>query len=317
MPHINFKYKSLILLFCVAFSCQTFAQNLSANSKQKPSVENVSFKTYTYAIKGTDTLKMDVFTPKNIDKNVKLPLLLWMHGGGFSGSHRAYPDDKNLVKYAANNQHYIGISIDYRLLRKNTATGFGCDCPKDDKLETFKQAAIDYLDAAKYIVEHANELQVDITKIIAGGSSAGAEGSLNAVFMRDYFIADKEKYKDVKFAGVFSCAGAIVNASYITKENAVPSVLYHGTKDQLVPFDNAPHHYCDPNKDGYIMLDGSNVIAKKLELFDTAYYFNIVKEARHEISRIPFEELDIVFNFFDRTIINDELVQTKIIKTKK
>lgn len=272
--------------------------------------------TYTFSIKGNDTIKLDVFTPKNIKKSDTLPVLLWMHGGGFAGSHRAYPDDNKLVKYVAKEQNYIGVSIDYRQLRKNTATGFGCDCSKDEKLETFKQAVIDYMDAAKYIVAHAKELQIDTTKIIAGGSSAGAEGILNAVFMREYFLDNAEAYDEVQFAGVFSCAGAVVDASYINKDNVVPSVLYHGTKDQLVPFDNAAHHFCEPTRDGYIILDGSNVIAKKLEDLETAYYFNIVKEGRHEVSSIPFEDLDKIFNFFEQTIINNEVIQTKIIKTK-
>lgn len=273
--------------------------------------------TYTYSIKGKDTLNLDVYTPENIKKTDTLPVLLWMHGGGFAIGHRDYIDDENLVKYAAKKQNYIGISISYRLLRKETKTGFGCNCTKDEKLETFKQAAIDYMDAAKYVVEHAKELQIDTTKIIAGGSSAGAEGILNAVFMREYFVDNAEAYSNVKFAGVFSCAGAMVDASYLTKNNAVPSVLYHGTKDQLVPYGNAPHHYCAPTKDGYIMLDGSKIIADKLDEFETSYYFNIVKEARHEISRIPYEELDKVFNFFERTVLNDEVIQTKIIKIKE
>ena len=260
---------------------------------------------------------MDVFTPKNIKKDEKLPVLLWMHGGGFSGSNRAYPDDNKLVKYVAKEQNYIGVSIDYRLLRKNKITGFGCDCTKDEKLETFKQAVIDYLDAAKFLVERAKTLQIDTTKIIAGGSSAGAEGILNAVFMRNYFILNKNKYKNVKFAGVFACAGAVVDASYINETNSIPTVLYHGTHDQLVPFGNAAHHYCDQKKDGYIMLDGSKIIAAKLEEFDTSYYFNIVKGGRHEISKIPFQDLEKVFNFFEQTIINDELIQTKVIKTKQ
>jgi acetyl esterase/lipase len=273
-------------------------------------------ETYIYSIKGKDTLRMDVFTPINIKKSDTLPVLLWMHGGGFSGSHRAYPDDNKMVRYAAKDQNYIGVSIDYRLLRKGMKTGFGCDCTKDEKLETFKQAAIDYLDAAKYLVDRAKTFQIDTTKIIAGGSSAGAEGILNAVFMKDYFIEKKEDYKNVSFAGVFSCAGAVVDASYITKENAVPSVLYHGTDDQLVPFGNAPHHFCDPSKAGYIMLDGSEIIADKLEEFETSYYFNIVKGGGHEVSAIPFDDLDKVFQFFEKTVSNKEVIQTKIIKTK-
>lgn len=275
-----------------------------------------NMETYIYSIKGKDTLRLDVFTPKNIKKSDSLPVLLWMHGGGFSGSHRAYPDDTNLVKYVAEKQNYIGVSIDYRLLRKNTATGFGCDCTKDEKMETFKQAAIDYLDAAKFLVEHAQSLQIDPAKIIAGGSSAGAEGILNAVYMKDYFVTDKDAYNNVSFAGVFSCAGAVVDSRYITEENAVPAVLYHGTNDRLVPFSKASHHYCDPKNDGYIMLDGSEVIADQLEEFDTAYSFNIVIGGGHEIARIPFEDLETIFNFFEQTMLNKEVIQTKITRTK-
>jgi len=301
----------------VAFICQIVAQSQYINSSVKSLEENVDFKTYTYAIKGKDTLKMDVFTPKEIKKGEKLPLLLWMHGGGFSGSHRAYPDDRNLVAYAAKEQNYIGVSIDYRLLRKNKPTGFGCDCPKDEKLETFKQAAIDYLDAAKFLVDRAEMFQIDTTKVIAGGSSAGAEGSLNAVFMKDYFIPNKMAYANVKFAGVFSCAGAVLDASYIVANNAVPSVLYHGNNDRLVPFGNASHHLCDPKKDGYLVLDGSGVIAEKLEEFGAAYYFNIVKGGGHEIARIPSEDFGKIFNFFERTVTNKEVIQTKVLKTKQ
>jgi acetyl esterase/lipase len=273
-------------------------------------------KTYIYDIKGIDTLRLDVYTPENIKSTDTLPVILWMHGGGFSGSHRAYPEDKKLMEYAATEQNYIGVSIDYRLLRKNKPTGFGCDCTKDEKLETFREAVRDYMDAAKYIVEHSNELQIDTSKIIAGGSSAGAEGILNAVFMREYFLDNAESYNQVVFAGVFSCAGAMVDASYLMLENAVPSVLFHGTKDQQVPFNNAPHHYCDKTEDGYLMLDGSEVIAEKLEQFETAFYFNIVKEGEHEISAIPFKDLEKIFAFFERTVLNDEIIQTKIIQTK-
>jgi len=271
--------------------------------------------TYTYSIKGKDTLKLDVYTPENIKSGDKLPTLLWMHGGGFSGGSRDYKDDAQLCQYAAQNG-YIGISISYRLLRKGTKTGFGCDCPKEEKLNVFKQAAIDYLDAAAFVVNNAEELQIDSNFIIAGGSSAGAEGTLNAVFMREHFTDDLEKYKDVKFSGMFSCAGAVVNANYITKENAIPSVFYHGTEDNLVPFANAPHHYCNPEKPGFLYLDGAKVIVEKLETLETSYYFNIVKGGKHEISAIPFEELNMVFNFFERTILNNEVIQTKIIKTK-
>ncbi|RXJ51445.1 alpha/beta hydrolase [Gelidibacter gilvus] len=270
--------------------------------------------TYTYAIKGLDTLKMDVYTPKKIKKNDSVPVLLWMHGGGFVGGSKSYPSEVRLAELAAE-KGYLGISISYRLTRKGQLTGFGCDCPRADKLLTFKNAAIDFLDAAKFIYENKDLLGADTTKIIAGGSSAGAEGMLNAVYMREYFIDNLKNYEKIKFAGVFSLAGAMVNADYVSKGNALPSVFFHGTADNLVPFASAAHHLCKPEKKGYIILDGSSTIVDKLVELEMPYYFYKVIGGKHELSNIPFDQLDDVFEFFNKTIFKREVIQTvRIIK---
>lgn len=270
--------------------------------------------TYTYAVKGMDTLQMDVYTPKKMKKNDSIPVMLWMHGGGFVSGNRNYPSEVKLAELSAENG-YLGVSISYRLTRKGQAAGFGCDAPKAEKLMTFKYAAIDFMDAAKFIYDNKVLLGADPTKIIAGGSSAGAEGMLNAVYMREYFIDDLKNYEHVKFAGVFSLAGAMVNADYVTKANAVPSVFFHGTADQLVPFASAPHHKCKPERKGYLLLDGSAVIVDKLVELEMPYYFHKVIGGKHELSSIPFDQLTEVFNYFDQTIMKREIIQTtKIIR---
>ncbi|MDA0177775.1 MULTISPECIES: alpha/beta hydrolase [Mesoflavibacter] len=274
-------------------------------------------ETYIYAIKGKDTLKLDIYKPRRVKKNQKLPVFVWMHGGGFSGGTRDNKYEKKLAKYVAKKQGYVSVSISYRLLRKGTKTGFGCNCSKQEKLETFKQAAIDYLDAVNYLITHSDKFNIDTSKIIAGGSSAGAEGVLNAVYMKPYFIEDLEPYNQIKFAGVMSCAGAMVDANYISDKNAIPTVMLHGTKDPLVPFDNAPHHFCKKDQPGYIFLDGSNVIANKLHQLNSSYYFKVINDAGHEIAGIPFKDLKKIFEFFNQTIIEQDIVQTKIFKTKK
>ncbi|NMH86792.1 alpha/beta hydrolase [Flavivirga algicola] len=292
------KNKFLIAAFCLC-AC-VFSQNK---------------ETYTYAVKEADSLKIDVYKPNNIKKSDRLPVVLWMHGGGFAGGKRDNPAEVKMMKYLTE-QGYIGISISYRLLLKNLKINSGCDCPKTFKLDIFRQATIDYLDAAKYVVNNKDVLQVDPTKIIAGGSSAGAEGVLGAVYQKDIFVDDISKYNAVNFSGVISLAGALLNTDYISKYNAVPTVLFHGTDDKLVPIGKASHHYCAIDKLGYLILNGSEEIADKLDDLNTSYYFHKVIGGGHELCQIPFKEMKTVLDFFNKTIYDEITIQTKKIITK-
>jgi acetyl esterase/lipase len=290
-----------LFLFCILIiSGVLFAQNKS---------------TFIYSIKGADTLRMDVYSPSNLDRNDSLPVLLWMHGGGFAGGSRDNGDEVKLAKYATNHG-YIGISISYRLTRKGTESGFGCDCPAKDKIETFRGATIDFLDAAQFVIENNRKLKVNANKIIAGGSSAGAEAVLSAVYMKDYYVTDKSKYQDIHFAGLLSLAGAMVDPSYISLRTAVPTVLFHGSEDNLVPFAKGAHHQCSNSQPGFLILYGSEVISTKLRTLGKSFYFNEVKGGKHEISGIPFVQLDEIFKFFNSTIFQKEIIQTKRIIDK-
>ncbi|WP_353936380.1 carboxylesterase family protein [uncultured Olleya sp.] len=269
-----------------------------------------TMKTYTYATKGLDTLKLDVYTPENVKPTDSLPVIIWMHGGGFSGGGRNGIDEFNIVK-AANKNGYIGVSISYRLLRKGTKTGFGCNCSKEDKLFAFNQAVIDFLDATNFVYQNSNMLQVDTSKMIAAGSSAGAETALHVAFMKRFFIPNVDSYKNIKYAGVIGFSGAIVDIDYLTSENAIPVALTHGTKDYAVPFGTAPHQNCNPKKPGYITLHGAKTITQKLEQLNSSYYLNIVNEGNHDAANVHPEDLDDVFYFLNKTVLNNEIIQTK------
>ena len=82
-------------------------------------------------------------------------------------------------------------------------------------------------------------------------------------------------------------AGAIPDTSKIYDESAVPSLLFHGTDDNLVPYASASHHYCEKNKPGYLVLHGSHTIAEKLKKLEVPYWLHTTCGGAHELSNSP------------------------------
>ncbi|MCH4821772.1 alpha/beta hydrolase fold domain-containing protein [Gramella lutea] len=299
-----------ILSILLLFSCVQVigAQELLIDSlyKVRP------LQTEIYAEKDGEELIIDLYLPEK-NNSEKLPLIVWMHGGGFAGGSPKNPQEIQFAKMAASRGYAVGL-ISYRLVRKGTATGFGCDFDATGKLKTFQLAAEDFMDAVLYLEKKAENFNIDTENIIVGGSSAGAEAVLNAVYNPDLMFEDTSKFSNLNISAVFSLAGAIADVRYLTKEQAIPGIFFHGTADNLVPYATAPHHYCENNKPGYLILDGSKTIVDKLEKLDTSYLFYTFQDARHEISGMPFQYLPQVFEFLKNVVFNDQKIQSTIYK---
>ena len=276
--------------------------------------------TMQYAEVNGEKLYVDVYR-SNTSNTALQPVIIWMHGGGFSVGSRDNTPDVRFMNEVVNNG-YVGVSISYRLLRKGTETGFGCNCPAEDKRTVFREAAKDLWKAIVFVNEHATDWQLDTSKIIVGGSSAGAEGVMNAIYLKDWVFQNKEsdEYKateQVNIAGVLSFAGAVVDDRYLTEQTAVPGLFYHGLQDNLVPYGSAPHHYCDANMPGYIWLDGSLPVHDKLNQLNVANLLVTYTEGKHEISGVPFNDLPLLFTWINRLFVEKEMIQAHIIKEKK
>lgn len=276
-------------------------------------------KTYTYALVDGQELKLDVYMPSSAsDYELPRAALVWMHGGGFAvGSRDNDPDKRFMEEVIKHNM--VGISFSYRLLRKDQKTGFGCDCPASVKEEVFREAALDFWRAIDYITQHSDDWNIDPSKLIVGGSSAGAEGVLNAVYIRDWVFQNgvPDEFKTVsqtKFAGVLSLAGAVVDARYMTEQNSPPGLFYHGVKDNLVPYGTAPHHYCTASQPGYIFLDGAETVSQKLNDYQVQNILMSYPEGKHEISGVPFEHIDELFYWMDQLFLKK--VQIQAVMTK-
>lgn len=292
------KEKFLFILVFVSLS-------INAQERYLETVfEGVGVETISYY----SNLELDVYTPLN-DTETNRPLLLLVHGGGFSGGKRDNPLERSFSKDMAS-RGYIVASMTYRLTRKGK--GFGCDCPEAEKRDTFLNASQDVYRATEFLIEHSASLGIDSKKIILVGSSAGAEAVLNAAFMQNDPEYSAILKAPIQFAGVISFAGALLSASEITTENAVPSLFFHGKKDRLVPYKTAAHHYCDPDAKGYILLDGSKTIAKKLWKLNAPAQLAKDPKGNHDWANIAYKRTDRISKFIWLTIINGEKIRKRV-----
>ncbi|MGQ7870991.1 alpha/beta hydrolase [Sunxiuqinia sp. sy24] len=279
--------QSFILLF-ITFT--TFAQQRYLEEI----ADSVQTDTFTYIQKDGQNLKLDVYTPA-FDNHYSRPVLLYIHGGGFSGGTRNGASTIEFCEKIAR-RGYVAVSISYRLTRQGTPTGFGCDCPTEEKMATFRAAVEDIQDATYFLIENREQLGIDPYQIILSGSSAGAESALMTAYQPPYcYDLDKGP---VNYAGVISMAGAIPDTTKIYAESAVPSLLFHGTCDNLVPYGTAPHHYCNEDKPGYLILHGAKTVANRLHQLDKPYWLYTLCGENHRIAGSPMtEQFDEIISF--------------------
>ena len=272
--------------------------------------DTINKETYEYSVKDGASLKFDFYHPEN-DTSQMRPLLVFMHGGGFAIGKR---DDEEIIKLAENfaRKGYVVASISYRLSRKDK--GFNCDTSVEDKMEAFRLAGEDLLDAICFLIDRKEKFRINPEKIIMGGSSAGAETILMATYDKDIFFKTSEKYKNIKPAAIISLAGALTNIELITSKNAYPGIFFHGTEDPLVPYETAPHHYCDKNKAGYLILHGSKTLADKLKELNSDYLLYTITGGKHDIFEITPEKFSAIVDFLFTVVIKEKTYQKHLVK---
>ncbi|MFD1061912.1 carboxylesterase family protein [Winogradskyella litorisediminis] len=291
--------KYIFTLFILFLTLQSEAQ-----TEYLDSLYAVEKSTHTYLKLGKkDSLQLDFYKPVGDQK--KRPLLLYVHGGGFSGGQR---DDENTIQfsYKMAEKGYAVASISYQLIMKKI--GFGCDTKTKEKIKAFDTAAEDISEAIKFILKNDDIFNVDEEKVVISGTSAGAEAVLHLAYVHENIILPRK----FKFAGVIGMAGAIININNVTSETAIPTQLFHGTNDNLVPYYIAAHHYCSPNDKGYMMLYGSRAIADRLKGLGKTYYLFSINGGTHSWSGIPMSRCIMeVTDFLYNDVLNNAKRQTE------
>ena len=289
--------KLLLSLFSVFLLTGTYAQERYLEEIS----DSVLAETFTYTQKDGQNLDLDIYTPA-FDDETKRPVFLYVHGGGFSGGTRNGKGTVEFCKKIAK-RGYTAVSISYRLTRKGKDTAFGCDCPANEKLATFDAAVEDLQDATYFLIENREQFGIDPQTIIISGSSAGAETVLNAAYQAPFCYGLESG--PVAYAGVVSMAGAIPDTAKIYEESAIPSLFFHGTCDNLVPYASASHHYCNENQPGYLVLHGSKTIADKLDRLGKPYWLHTTCGGNHSLAGSPMSDyFEEIMDFCHRFVLN-------------
>ena len=200
--------------------------------------------TYLVAHRDTCDLYMDVYEPVAVPGDtLDRPTVMFVFGGGFIMGRR---DDPWVLPWfkLLNENGYRVVSVDYRLGLKGIRMKF--DLFHLIQSANYTKKAVDMgvedvFASVRYLADHAEELGVDMDKIVLSGSSAGAMISLSSELEACNRTSRAIEYlpEGFHFAGVMSFAGAIMSDSGKPeyKRPPCPQLLIHGTKDGAVAYD--------------------------------------------------------------------------------
>jgi acetyl esterase/lipase len=121
-------------------------------------VDGITFSRICYKTIKTCSLNMNVFWPKGIEEGERRTCILFFHGGGWTGGSPAQLHPQ-AVYFASRGA--VAISARYRLAGKPEPSPRLC--------------LLDAKSAVRYVRSHADGLRIDPDRIVAGGSSAGAQ----------------------------------------------------------------------------------------------------------------------------------------------
>jgi len=263
-------------------------------------------QTINYFKNDTLSLDLDLFLPENISSDTDLPLVIFVHGGGFSGGTR--DGGYAFCKYMAQNG-YAAATITYTLYMKNKK--FSCDGVLPEKIKAFNYGANDLWLSTLFFLNNATKYHINPEKIFIAGSSAGGETVLHAAFWNQKLMAmyGKTLPENFKYAGLISGAGAIMDLNLITKENKIPMFFFHGNGDVTVPYGTAAHHYCPVNSSGWLMLFGSYSIFNHLKSMKGMTHLYSYCGGGHEYSAELFNKNQAYILTFMNDVLKGKVYQ--------
>lgn len=282
--------KNLLLTICLCLLASiTFAQQKF---------------TYEYAVKDTNHLKLDVYTPAQ--PHEMHPCMIFVFGGGFVGGARDDKQIPELMKYYTD-KGWVVVAIDYRLGLKGAEHLSVISGIKKFRL-AIEMAGEDLISATDYILKHLLQTPnwtINPDHIVTIGSSAGAITVLQA----DYFLGNRTHNATLlpdtfHYAGVMSFSGLIYSTQGKVKYRVhapAPTLFCHGTVDQLVPYNKIQIF----NQGTF----GSNALVKRFEKYDYPYHLRRYEGMGHEVAGYYKYEFKMMDEFIEDYVFGKKRLQ--------
>jgi acetyl esterase/lipase len=200
-----------------------------------------------YASVDGQSLRLDLYIPEKTDH--KPPLLVWIHGGGWTKGSKAQ-FNPIFVRLTANG--YAAASIDYRL----------------DGIVSHPKQIHDCKGAIRWLRAKSDKYGYDVTRIGVGGGSAGGhlvlllglsndveelEGTVGGNLEQSsqvhavvdlygpsalgLFAEESERFRHNKTPELLKSASPL---NYLSNDDP-PLLIFHGDNDQVVPLSQSEH----------------------------------------------------------------------------
>jgi acetyl esterase/lipase len=174
----------------------------------------------------TITLQLDVYEPTG-DTVEARPVIVWVHGGGFSQGSKTSPELVEQANLFAR-KGYLNVSITYRLWPG------GCFPVTTQCVQAIIDAKHDAQAAVRFLRANADTYGVDADRIAIAGTSAGGITALNV----GYGPEDVGNSGNPGFPSTVRSAVSLSGAALTTGPNVgeASALLFHGTTDAVVPY---------------------------------------------------------------------------------
>lgn len=284
------------------------AASACANGQQPSSFVESSVRpdyvttTFTYASRSGQELKLDRVVDKSVKVKGKRPVIIFMYGGGWESGSRTDAGIVSGYKYFASLGYTI-LAIDYRLgvkIAKDRKEVTSANWP-DVLLRSIEWSVEDLFDATAFALKHAAEWDIDPAQIVLLGGSAGATNSLVAEYnvANETRLAQSRLPANFRYAGVISMAGAFwlkPGTPLTFKNKPAPIMFFHGSKDQLVTYDEVQAPFA-----GY----GPVAYFKKFPDAEHSKWFVDYPEGDHVIAGTPLLDQKLEMQSFLQKLVRE------------